>query len=262
VIQLISKVWRFAKFYSKSTSVRKVHSPFVYEFLENIVLNNTPYYIFKPLESLRASLSLNNSVLSIDDFGAGSSYSGGNKRSISSILHQSVKPQKYAELIFRIVHKWKPQTMLELGTSLGLTSIYLSKANTDGKLITVEGSSEIAEVAGNGFKKFDCKNIVQIVGKFDEELPKILMEYKVIDFAFIDGNHQEAATIRYFDQLLQHITPDSILIFDDIHWSSGMERAWETIIQHNSVTLSLDLFEMGIVFFFKRHQKEHHLIRF
>lgn len=262
MIQLFSKVWHYAKFYSRATSVRKIHSPFVFDFVENIVLNSTPYYVFEPLSSYRAFLSLNKTVLRVEDFGAGSSYSSGNSRKVSSILRQSVKSQKYAELIFRIVQNRKPQTMLELGTSLGLTSIYMAKANKEGELISVEGSSEIAEVARKGFEKFDCKNITQIVGKFDEVLPKILKENSIIDFAFIDGNHQEAATIHYFNQLVQRVNTDSILIFDDIHWSKGMENAWEQIKDHSSVTLSIDLFEMGLVFFINRNQKEHHSIRF
>jgi len=201
-------------------------------------------------------------MLRVEDFGAGSSYSGGNNREVSSILRQSVKPQKYAELIFRIVQNRKPRTMLELGTSLGLTSIYMAKAYKEGELISVEGSSEIAEVAKKGFEKFACKNITQIVGNFDEVLPRILKEKSLIDFAFVDGNHREAATLNYFNQLVHHVKPDSILIFDDIHWSKGMERAWEQIKDHTSVTLSIDLFEMGLVFFMNRNQKEHHLIRF
>lgn len=234
----------------------------MFEFLENIVFNTSPYYIFKPLSSYRDFLSLNKTLVNIEDFGAGSSYTKNNCRKVSSILRQSVKSKKYAELIFRIVQNSKPQTMLELGTSLGLTSMYIAKAHKSGKLISIEGSKEIAEVARKGFNKFKCNNLVQIVGNFDDELPIILADNKLIDFAFIDGNHQEVATINYFELLVKHINEDSILIFDDIHWSVGMEKAWNYIINHNSVSLSLDFFEMGIVFFFNRNQNEHHLIRF
>ena len=226
------------------------------------MLNKTPYYIFKPLDSYRKLLSLNNTVLNVEDYGAGSTYSKNTNRKVASILRHSVKPRKYAELLFRMVQEWKPTTMLELGTSLGLTSMYIAKANKEGKLISVEGSHEIATFARKGFEKFDCSNIVQIVGQFDEVLPDILTENKRIDFAFVDGNHQESATIRYFDRLVKHVNQDTVLVFDDIHWSAGMENAWEHIKNHDSVTLSIDLFEMGIVFFFKRNQKEHHLIRF
>jgi predicted O-methyltransferase YrrM len=262
LIQLISKAWRYANFYVSAKSIRRIHSPFVFDFLENIVFNTSPYYIFKPLSSYRDFLSLNKTFVNIEDFGAGSTYTKNNGRKVSSILRQSVKSKKYAELIFRVIQNSKPQTMLELGTSLGLTSMYIAKAHKKGKLISIEGSKEIAEVARKGFNKFKCNNIIQIIGKFDDELPKLLGRYNQIDFAFIDGNHQEVATIKYFELLVKHINEDSIIIFDDIHWSVGMEKAWNHIINHSSVTLSLDLFEMGIVFFFNRNQKEHHLIRF
>ena len=162
-----------------------------------------------------------------------------------------------------MVKYYQPATVVELGTSLGITTSYLSLAKADANLITMEGSGEIARIAKLNFKTLGLKNIELIEGNFDNTLSPNVSRLSSVDFAFIDGNHRKEPTERYFRELLPKTNNDSILVFDDIHWSSEMEAAWETIKNNTAVTCSIDLFFIGLVFFRKEFQeKQHFRIRF
>jgi predicted O-methyltransferase YrrM len=153
--------------------------------------------------------------------------------------------------------------MLELGTSLGITSAYLASAKDDSKLVTMEGSKEIAAIAQSNFEKLNVKNVSIITGNFDDQLPAFLNRQDKLDFVFIDGNHRLEPTLRYFEMLLPKTREGSILIFDDIHWSEEMEMAWKQIQHHPQVTVTVDLFFIGLVFFRKENKvKQHFLINF
>jgi predicted O-methyltransferase YrrM len=202
-------------------------------------------------------------VLNIQDFGAGSSITKTNQRTIASIAKNAAKSKKFGQLLFRMVKAYQPETILEIGTSLGITTSYLSLAKQDARLITMEGANEIAEVASNNFKKSGLKNIAIEQGNFDNTLLSVVHGLSSVDLAFIDGNHRQKPTENYFHQLLSKINNDSILIFDDIHWSKEMEAAWDTIKSHPSVRCTVDLFFIGIVFFRPEfHEKQHFTIRF
>lgn len=240
------------------------HSPFVYDFITNVLNNKNEYYCYGPIETLRGQLKRDHSVLEIEDFGAGSRLHKTYTRTISAIAKSSLKPQKYAQLFFRMVDHYQPSNILELGTSLGITTAYLAAANEKIPVTTMEGANAIAAVAVKNFEKLQLKNISVITGNFDETLPSTLQQnFSKIDFAFIDGNHRKEPTIKYFEQLLPVTHANSILIFDDIHWSKEMEEAWEYIKAHKAVTLSIDLFFIGIIFFrMEQKAKQDFIIRF
>jgi predicted O-methyltransferase YrrM len=240
-----------------------VHSPFVYEFITQVLNDKRQFDCFRYIESVREELKNNNNEISVPDFGAGSRMQLNNKRKISAIAKSSLKPKKYSQLIFRIIHHYKPTNILELGTSLGITTSYLAFANPSAKIITMEGAPEVANVAKNNFKQLLLQNIKITEGNFDNILPPVISQLPTIDFAFIDGNHRKEPTLNYFYQLLSKSTQSTIFIFDDIHWSKEMEEAWNEIKQHSSITLTIDLFFIGIVFFRKEQKtNEHFTIRF
>jgi predicted O-methyltransferase YrrM len=212
---------------------------------------------------LRDQLLNDTTVLEVEDFGAGSAIDKKNKRSISSIAKNAAKPKKFGQLLFRMVKRYQPKTILELGTSLGITTSYLSLAKPDARLITMEGSKEIADVAKQNFNAIELKNVELIEGNFDNTLSSVVRGLPSVDFSFIDGNHRQEPTERYFKELLAKTNNNSILVFDDIHWSSEMEAAWEAIKNDAAVTCSIDLFFIGIVFFRKEFkEKQHFVIRF
>lgn len=228
-----------------------VHPPFVYDFIKHVLNSKTNPAYFSEIESIRKNLLADEQMITIEDFGAGSRIFSSKERKVSGIARTSLKPAKYSRLLHNIVAYYKPQTIVELGTSLGITSSYLAKANPSGKVITMEGSGEIAAIAQNNFNKLSIDNIEIIQGNFNDTLHGVLKNNPRIDFVFIDGNHSKKPTLEYFHTLLPFIANDSILIFDDIHWSKDMEDAWAEIQANTEVRLSIDLFFVGIVFFRK-----------
>lgn len=240
-----------------------VHSPFVYEFITQVLNDKRGFDCFRYIESVREELKNNSIEISVPDFGAGSRKQLHDKRKISAIAKSSLKPKKYGQLLFRIVHHYKSNTILELGTSLGITTSYLAFANPAAKIITMEGAPEVASIAQKNFKQLLLSNIEITEGNFDDNLPSVIDQLSSVDFAFIDGNHRKEPTLNYFHQLLNSANESSIYIFDDIHWSEEMEEAWNEIKQHQSVTLTIDLFFIGIIFFRKEQKtNEHFTIRF
>jgi len=240
-----------------------IHSPFVFDFIKKVLNDNKKYDSYSSIETVRNKMLADERIIEVEDFGAGSLALPSKEKKINDIARSFLKSKKFAQLLFRIVKFYKPATIIELGTSLGITSAYLAKANDSSQLITLEGSVSTASVAKENFELLDLQNIQLVTGNFDETLPHILSKLKKLDLSFVDGNHRKIPTLNYFHQLISHSTQSTILIFDDIHWSKEMEEAWEEIQQHPQVTLTIDLFFIGLVFFrtdFK--SKQHFIIRF
>lgn len=240
-----------------------VHSPFVFDFIKMVLNDNNNYPDYNPIEKLRKELLQDNRVIEVEDFGAGSLAVPHKQKKVSDIAGSFLKPKKFAHLLFRIVKYYKPKTIIELGTSLGITSSYLASVNKSSEVYTLEGSVNTASIAQENFNKLGLHNIKLIPGNFDDTLPGLISKLDQVDLAFVDGNHRKEPTLNYFNQFLHRATEDSIFIFDDIHWSAEMEEAWKEIRQHPSVTLTIDLFFIGLVFFKKDFKaKQHFSIRF
>lgn len=240
-----------------------IHSPFVFEFITKILNDKTQYPAYIKVEYLRRRLIKDKSVLAIEDFGAGSAVDKTKHRTIASIASHAAKPKKFGQLLFRMIKQYQPETILELGTSLGITTSYLSFANPSAKVLTFEGAKSVAGKAMDNFKSFGLQNVRLIEGNFNETLIPATHSLPSIDFAFIDGNHRKNPTINYFATILSKTHNFSVVILDDIHWSKEMEEAWNTCKNHAAVTLSIDLFFMGILFFRKEMlEKQHFRIRF
>lgn len=260
--QLAKKYFRY---YLSSSNGKGhgIHSPFVFDFVKNILNDKKEYASYQEIERLRKTLLQAKAEIEIEDFGAGSSIMKSNKRVVKDIAKASLKNKKLAQSLFRIAQYYKPKTIIELGTSLGITTAYLASANKNAQVFTLEGAESISAIAQQNFNKLKLENIELIQGNFDNTLPGVLNKIENIDLAFVDGNHRKAPTIQYFQGLLQKANDQSIFIFDDIHWSIEMEEAWKEIQQHSSVTLTIDLFFIGLVFFKKDFKaKQHFVIRF
>jgi len=260
--QLIKK---YADYYLTASNGKGhgIHSPFVYDFVRQVLNDQRTFYAYGQVEALRRSLLNNETMIEVEDFGAGSAISKTNQRSVASIARHAAKSKKWAQLLFRIVNYYQPQTILELGTSLGISTAYMAMANPQARMITAEGSAAIAGQANKNFQSLQLSSIQQVTGNFDDTLPGILKTLPKLDLAFIDGNHRYEPTVRYFNQLLPSLHANSILIFDDIHWSADMERAWNVIKENNTVQVSIDLFFIGLVFFSDQFKvKQHFTIRF
>lgn len=240
-----------------------IHSPFVFDFVINVLNDKRQYYAFEKNEALRTKLLNDYTVIEVEDFGAGSVKDNKKQRSIGNIAKLAAKPAKLGKLLFRIVNYYQPQTIVELGTSLGMSTSYLAGGNIKSAVVTMEGAPAIARKANENFRSLGLQNIQIVTGNFDDTLLPTLSALKKVDLAFIDGNHRKQPTLDYFNAFLQKVNEHSILIFDDIHWSLEMEEAWEEIKSNEAVQYSIDLFFIGLVFFrkdFKR--KQDFVIRF
>lgn len=240
-----------------------IHSYFVYQLVTKVFNDDRRCDAFQKIEKLRKELKQDWSKIEVEDFGAGSSVSKSSYRTVASVAADAAKPPKFGKLFFRLVNYFQSKQILELGTSLGLSTAYLAAANEKSKVVTCEGSPVMAAKALENFEKLELKNIEVIVGDFDETISSVLKENTIFDLIFFDGNHRQEPTLRYFHQCLQHAGPDSVFIFDDIHWSSEMEEAWKEIQNHKDVTCTIDLFFAGLVFFKKEiKEKQNFIIRF
>lgn len=226
-----------------------IHSPFVYDFVRTVLQDRDAKKTLQPVEDLRRKLCHDPREILVEDLGAGSAHDKQNKRRVASIAKHAAKSPALCRLLHSVVKRYKPETIIELGTSLGLSgsAMMLGKAGT--RLITIEGASAVAEIASENFKSLGLNNIEQIRGDFDQVLPGLISSGKKCDLVFIDGNHRYEPTVRYFKMILQSVHAETIIIFDDIHWSDGMEKAWDEIRKNPSVTCSIDLFFMGMIFF-------------
>lgn len=256
---------KFIRYYITASNAKGhgIHSPFAFDFITNVLNDKRKFYAYTAIENCRNHLLADNSLLEMTDFGAGSVTGNKKQRSVSAIANNAAKPKKFGQLLFRVANYYKPVSMIELGTSLGLSAAYLAMGNPAAKLITFEGASAVAAVAIENFSLLDIRNIETTEGNFDETLPVVLKNIAAVDLVFIDGNHRAAPTLRYFEQFLQKISRPGILIFDDIHWSKEMESAWKEIKNHPEVMLTIDLFFIGLVFFSRDFKvKQHFVIRF
>lgn len=240
-----------------------VHSPFVFEFIKFVMNDRKTYPCYEKIESVRKNLLKNSAKIKVEDFGAGSTVIKSNERVVSQMAASSLKSPKFGQLLFRLAKYYNPSNIIELGTSFGITASYLASANQNTKLFTIEGSSSIASIAGKNTNNLGIQNVELITGDFGIQLPKLLDRLQEVGLVFIDGNHRKQPTLDYFYQLLKKSTDQTILIFDDIHWSAEMESAWKVIQEDSRVSLTIDLFFIGIVFLRSDFKvKQHFSIRF
>lgn len=258
-----------------------VHSPFVYDFIRNVLNDRRRYPVWEKIEALRGRLIKDRTMLEIEDMGAGSAVAGGRQRMVGEIARHAAKPARLGQLLFRIAGYYRCGRVVELGTSLGLSTAYLASGVKEGEINgveaavsgegqtsgvrvwTIEGATAVAKVASRNFQELGLENVELVVGGFDQQLEGVLSKAGNIDLAFVDGNHRLEPTLRYFYLLMQQCGPEAILVFDDIHWSEEMEQAWEEIQRDPRVYMTIDLFFIGLVVLRDEFKvKQHFVIRF
>ena len=241
-----------------------VHSPFVFELYRDVIGGKLPdNEDLRKLQQLRKSLRSSRQEIEVLDLGAGSRVNKSNRRQIGQIAKNAEKPEKFGRLFYRLCQHFKPQTIVELGTSLGLTTLYFAKSSPDARIYTLEGCPQTAAIAADNFKSQGSDNIQIVTGNIDNTLKETLAGLTVpLDLVYFDANHRYEPTVQYFRECLAHAHDGSLFIFDDIYWSEGMSQAWEEIKAHPSVTVTIDLFWIGLVFFRKEQVREDFVLRF
>ncbi|AFK04886.1 O-methyltransferase-like protein [Emticicia oligotrophica DSM 17448] len=255
-------IFDYIKYLFKAKDEHSLHSPFLFDFYTRIVKDKTNYGVYSEIENLRKQALKDKRLINITDFGAGAKLNSNKQRMVKNIAKHSLKRPQLAKFLHRIISYYNYKNILDLGTSLGITTAYLAKANQDSQVNTFEGCAETANVAQENFDALSINNISLNVGNIDTLLPEVLQKIEKIDFAFFDANHRFEPTISYFEHCVGKIHEDSCFVFDDIYWSNEMKMAWDTIKKHPEVSISIDFFWIGIVFFRKKQPKQHFILKF
>ena len=262
---MLFQIQSYLKFLWHSKNEHAVHSPFVFSLLTKCFYDKKSKPEYAVLRKYRNSLLANKNTIEVTDFGAGSKVFKSNTRIISQIAKTAGISRKRAELLFRITHYFQPDSMLEIGTSLGLATAALSLGSQSvgikAKITTLEGCPNTMAIAKSELQLFNFDNVNPIVTEFSSFLGDIQLQTLNFKLIYFDGNHSKKATLDYFDLLLPTITNETVWIIDDIHWSPEMKNAWEIIKTHPKVTVTIDTFQWGLVFFRREQPKQHFIIR-
>lgn len=239
-----------------------MHSPFGYDLIRHVLMDERHYPAYDVAERYKEQLLQDTRTIAVEDPGAGSGLVPARMRKVRDIARTSAKHKRYGRLLYRLASYYGSRKILELGTSLGVTTTYLAGVPGLEQLVTVEGAPAIADIAAEHFNSPGLRQVRLIRGDFDDVLPGILHSFTP-DLVFVDGNHREEPTLRYFEQITSSAHPGTIVVLDDIHWSEGMEAAWARVCADPRVRLSIDLFFIGLIFYNPDfREKQHFSIRF
>ena len=261
------RVWAFLKhfFTSWNTTGEGIHSPYLFELVRFILRDENAYYCFADIERRREMLLAREDTLDVVDYGSQGAPEGKHmQRRVCDMAKTHLESQQVGQALFRLVnwigeHEKRPLEILELGTSLGVTTAYLAAADSRNRVITMEGSGEVLRMAQGVWRALRLENIEWVEGNIDDTLYKRARER--IDVAYVDANHTYEATMRYVDFLLPRMPEKGVLVLDDIHYSEEMERAWDELKCDARVTTSMDLYHVGLLFVDSHYLKRHYKIR-
>ena len=244
-----------------SKSKYAIHSPHVFEFCTKVLPHQASAW-GKKVEAYRKFLTKDHTLISFPDFGARGQGGAIREVQLSHLAKMAARKYRAGELLYRLCQFYQIKRGLEFGTNLGIGTMYQMGAVAEAQFITMEGAPAIADYASNTFQHFELSPQL-MVGEFSNILQRQLsLEKFRPDYVFLDGNHQYQATIDYMNQLLPHMAENAMIVLDDIHWSKGMHKAWMEIVQMPQVSVSIDLYMMGICWVKKKQAKEHFKLRF
>jgi len=235
-----------------------IHSPWLFQIVQSVILEKIPFYIFSDIEKQRAKLVRNSSVIEKTDFGTGKNKSV----RIGRIAATSLCSPRKGQLLYRLINHLNLNNLLELGTSLGISTAYIASSSKNRKCITLEGCPNTANIARKTFEELNLTNIEVITGNINNTIHSACAKLSCIDFVYIDANHSYEATVTYFEQLLPFLSERAVVVFDDIYWSKQMKNAWQTIKMHPKINATFDLYQLGIVFFNPDIHSNHFKLRF
>jgi len=261
----MENAWRIRQYLNylvHSRTRHGTHSPFVYRFLEEVVYARNERDILKPLDQWRSAIRADKRAIHVTDLGAGSTKLQSEARVIGDMARTSGKRLKYVHLFYRLMQQRSPQSILELGTSLGISTAYLASGARSATVVTLEGCPETAAAAEAYWKKLNLPSIQLEIGPFKQTLAVALNSLGQVDVLFLDGNHRYRPTLDYFEQALPQLHAQSMVIVDDIHWSREMRTAWDHLVQHDRVTAAINLYELGILFLDPSLSKQEFYIRY
>jgi predicted O-methyltransferase YrrM len=249
------------KFFSPHRLGFGIHSPFVFQLVSRILSKKDDENLIQ-IKEWRYGLIRNTSILETSDVGAGSKIHKSKERSIRQIAGKSSIRHKFGRVLYALAKEFKPATIIELGTGIGISTAYLAKGCPVCRVFSIEGDTEKINFAAKSLEQLELKNVTLINGIFKDLLPGLLTEAVHPVMVFVDGDHSYSGTMVNFAEIIKSLNHEIIVVLDDIRWSKDMERAWNDIKLNPAVTVSIDLFFMGIVFFRSGITKQDFVINF
>jgi predicted O-methyltransferase YrrM len=231
---------------AKHRKGRGIHSPFVFDLVNKVLSDRSVYDEYHFFQQVLDSLRQTKASVEVQDIGSPSLTFKNRNRLVSRLLSRSSVDAATGRLLFRLCRYYKPENIIELGTSIGLSALFMAKGSPGSRITTIEGNTALAAFAQSLFRKYRVKETDVRQGLFDEILPGIKSEKKSPRLVFIDGNHTYHATMKYF-HFFSDWMEEGFLLFHDIHWSMGMTKAWKEIQKHPKSVVTIDLFKCGIV---------------
>jgi predicted O-methyltransferase YrrM len=258
------RIARYLKYIimSQNRKGHGIHSPFVFDLVTRVFGNKTDASVVYNIEKARKKLIKDKGSIWVTDLGSGSDDGRPKQKKVADIARHSAVPEKYGVLLSNMAARFGSPLIIEFGTSFGISTMYLASAAGDTPVLTMEGCRETADIATGNFRNGGFGNIRLNVGSFEDNLPKILDMGVEPGLIFIDGNHRKDAVLDYFEKLAEISGNDTVIILDDINYSPEMEEAWHMIRSHEKVTITVDIFRMGIVFFREGAGKARYMIRY
>ena len=248
-----------------NTTGEAIHSPYLFHLVRFILRDRNPYYCFADIERRREQLMLCEDTLDVVDFGSKGSPEGKYiERRVCDISRNQLERPEIGQLLFRLAVAMRESEkrdleILELGTSLGITTAYLASADSRNRVMTLEGSEAVLKVAQGVWRALRLENIEWQDGNIDDTL--FIHAREKLDIAYVDANHTYAATKRYVNYLLPRMQEKGVIVLDDIHYSEEMERAWQELQADERVTTTMDLYHVGLLFTDPHYLKRHYRIR-
>jgi len=260
-IQQLKTVPSYVSYFLKVVDLHSLQAPFIYGFYSELMEGIKSRSLDPEIEDLRKLMQQNQSEIAGMDYGAGTKYTSGTGiRTISTIARKGISSPKTCRLLSHILHIQHPKTILELGTSLGLTTAYLSRSEPESKIYTFEGNADLCKKAIKNWEQLKCKNIRLIKGNIDQTLPESLDHIPKVDFAIIDANHTKKALSDYYERIIQKITPNGMIFIDDIRWSVDMYDSWQGITKDPRVNVSIEFLQNGLLIFREGLSKQHYIL--
>jgi predicted O-methyltransferase YrrM len=249
-------------FLSGSTKGHGIHSPFVFDFVTGVLSDKKGPEWLSMVEKMRKRLKRDGRIIEVNDLGAASEGEGHKLRKVSDIVRSSAVPKKTGILLSNMAHEFGRSLIVEFGTSFGISTMYLACGCSGARVLTMEGSAAVAEIAAGNFIEAGLANIEVLTGSFDEKLDEIVSAGITPGLVFLDGNHRKEPTLNYFAKIAEISDPETVVIIDDINYSAEMNEAWSMIKEHEKVSVTIDIFRMGIVFFRKGIFRQNYTIRY
>jgi predicted O-methyltransferase YrrM len=239
------------KLFSSHKRGHGIHSPFIFKFITKVFRNKISREVVLNIEGIRKMMLSDLRVIKVTDYGSGSGRKGGAVRKVSDIVKKSSIPRKYGRLLSNLAAEYGRDCVIELGTSVGISAMYLASGAPTAVVHTIEGCPEVSVISEENFRRGGFSNIRLYTGTFTDVLGMFEKLKMAPGLVYIDGDHRKESVLNYFEKLYRMSDERSVFVFDDIHSSSAMGEAWGAIVSDSRVTLSIDLFRMGLVFFRK-----------